>query len=456
MAFQPYPRQPAPEFEPAVRALFNKGPDGEVQDTPRWFSEPPAMAPKEAADRYRAMRTQVLRAENALPDGTRSTLLDLEIKRSFGLESEAKAEGQAQARAPMAPRIGLASRRAEAIEPPLKRDPQRRMKGKTAVTRSFGARIPLMYVGAGLAAILAGGALGYGATHYEAISAKADQVASLLKPQPAAAQASETAPASNTMTVVAKKTVATATLKVSDVSGELNSMIPLMLHAEPAVAGHDIVLKLSGLPQSAYLTAGTKAADNAWQLPAVDADGVKLVVPQSSQPSFDVAVAAFETKTGELAAPIKEMRVAIDNAGVQIAPAAAPPESVIIKKPEQAEALPPPKAVPPTVEEQQVAAIEPVAEPPSEANNLLSKGDILLKSGDLGMARRFYEQAFAEGSSEAAIGLGKTYDPVVYAELKVHGLKPDAARAMEWYTRAKSAGNTEAEAAINALKKAAP
>ncbi len=72
------------------------------------------------------------------------------------------------------------------------------------------------------------------------------------------------------------------------------------------------------------------------------------------------------------------------------------------------------------------------------------------------MARRFYERAFAEGSTEAAIGAGKTYDPVVYAELKVHGLQPDPVRAMEWYVRASSAGNTEAAAAIKALKQAKP
>src|SRR5207344_1768539 len=75
----------------------------------------------------------------------------------------------------------------------------------------------------------------------------------------------------------------------------------------------------------------------------------------------------------------------------------------------------------PEPKQDQVAA----AEPPGEAEGLLAKGDILLKSGDMAMARQFYERAFAEGSSAAAIGAGKTYDPVVYADLKVQGLKPD-------------------------------
>jgi len=177
-----------------------------------------------------------------------------------------------------------------------------------------------------------------------------------------------------------------------------------------------------------------------------------------------VAVAAFEAKTGELAAPIKEMTVAIDDANLTIAPAAALPENVMIKTAEQSQALAATEApeqtkaveqsealVPAEVaqpKEQQIASVEP------QAQNLLAKGNILLKSGDLGMARQFYERAFAQGSSEAALGAGKTYDPAVYAELKVHGLKPDPALAMEWYLRASAAGNTDAAAAIETLKRA--
>lgn len=442
MAFQPYPRQHAPEIDEAVTVMLDDNQDIDRPGTPEWFARPSDPdAARHSAERYRAMRSQLLQAREGAPDGSRSFLLDLEIKRSFGLKEGTKTEPRNEQRAPMAPRKVRPALRAGEMERYFEQDERRSPRQTRARPR---VRVPLVYVGAGLAAIIAGGVLGYGATHYKAIGAKANEVASLISPQP------EKTPASDTVTVVAKKSVATATLNVSDVSGALNSMIPLMLHAEPAVAGHDLILKLSGLPQSAYLTAGAKADDNAWQLAAIDADDVKLVVPHSSESNFDVAVAAFEAKTGELAAPIKEMTVAIENPGLRIAPAAALPENVIVKTAEQSEALMAPAM--PEPKEQEVA----LAEPPSEAQNLLSKGDILLKSGDLGMARRFYERAFAEGSTKAAIGAGKTYDPVVYAELKVHGLQPDAARAMEWYERASSAGNTEAAAAIKALKQAKP
>lgn len=450
MAFQPYPRQHAPETAIEDDEVSSRGEDNHDagrRRTPSWFSEPhqsPAL--DDAAERYRTMRGEVLRGREP-PEGARPFLLDLEIKRSFGLEGETRAESHNPKRAPLAPsRKVLAARSGEETErhhaPDDRSHRRQHRKAKAARIPAPRGDLPFKYIAAGLAAVLAGGLLGYGATHYKAIGAKADEIASLIRP------GVESAAAADTVTVVAKKSIATATLDVSDVSGELNSMIPLMLHVEPAVAGHDLILKLSGLPQSAYLTAGAKASDNGWQLAASEIGGVKLVVPQTSRPSFDVAVAAFEANTGELAAPVKEMTVAIGNPGLQIAPAAALPENVMIKAAQQPETLV--ATAVPEPDEQQVASVEP------EAQSLLAKGDILLKSGDLGMARQFYERAFAQGSMEAAIGAGKTYDPVVYAELKVHGLKPDPVRAMEWYMRASAAGNTDAAAAIEALKQAAP
>ena len=38
------------------------------------------------------------------------------------------------------------------------------------------------------------------------------------------------------------------------------------------------------------------------------------------------------------------------------------------------------------------------------------------------------------------MGVAKTYDPAVYAEMKVQGITPDAAKAAEWYEKAKAGG----------------
>ena len=99
-------------------------------------------------------------------------------------------------------------------------------------------------------------------------------------------------------------------------TGTLNSMIPLALNAEPAFENQELAIKISGLPASAYLTAGKKISDNTWILKDGEENDINLFVPQSDTAKFDISIAAIETNTGELAAPVKEMTVAIDDVKV--------------------------------------------------------------------------------------------------------------------------------------------
>ena len=80
---------------------------------------------------------------------------------------------------------------------------------------------------------------------------------------------------------------------------------------------------------------------------------------------------------------------------------------------------------------------------------------MLMKSGDLIIARQFYSRAFQLGAAEGAMGVAKTYDPAVFAEMKVQGITPDAVKAAEWYEKAKAAGVTEADEALTTLSAAA-
>ena len=307
-----------------------------------------------------------------------------------------------------------------------------------------------LFLVAGLVAVVAGGGLGYLTTRLS----RADAAA----PGPAIAQIASI-PQTTSLTAVvpqvaapSHKPIAMARLDVADVSGGLNSMIPLSLHADAPGGGQDIILKLSGLPKSAYLTAGSRVNDNDWQLTSADATGVKLVVPRADTPSFSIAVTALEPKTGEPAAPPKEMTVAITGAAdVAMVPASAPPNTAKVSQPgandEGATAIPAPS--------QELASAS--IDPQSEAQKLVAKGDILLKSGDLAMARQFYERAYAEGAKGAgAMGAARTFDPIVYAQLRVQGLQPDPQQALDWYVRAKAEGNPQADPAIEALKKTAP
>lgn len=291
-----------------------------------------------------------------------------------------------------------------------------------------------VYAVAGLLAMFAGGATGMVFVHIDDISSRATAFAASFSSQPQPVASAST----GGETIIQKKLIATATLDVADVSGGINSLIPLALHAEPAFNGEDIALKVSGLPKEAYLTAGFKTSDDSWMLKLDEAAEVKLVVPKADQKSYDVSVAAIEAQSGELAAPIKEMKVAIDSPDLTISPASAEPEGktnpIAVSSPLLPEAKP--------------------AEASSAALDLVKKGDLLFANGDMASARQFYERAFALGAAQGALGVGKTYDPVVYLAQNVQGLVPDAAQALEWYGRAASAGNPEASAAILALKTA--
>jgi hypothetical protein len=244
---------------------------------------------------------------------------------------------------------------------------------------------------------------------------------------------------------------------VADVSGKVNTVIPLALRADAASDAQQLSIKISGLPQSAFLSAGTRISDNSWLLKGGEEKGVSLIVPTADTPKFDLSVEAREISSGELAAPIREMTVALMDVQakadppapqvatpapapeVQITPANAPPDTATV-----AAAIPQPKAETP---------VKPVIS--AEASALLQKGDTLFKSGDLVMARQFYMRAFEMGAAVGAYGVGRTYDPAVFKEMNVQGLEAEPARALEWYNKAKQAGVAEAADAMAPLTTAA-
>lgn len=254
-------------------------------------------------------------------------------------------------------------------------------------------------------------------------------------------------------TVVDKKPVSTATLQVADVTGETNSFIPLALHAVPAGLEKDMLLKISGVPEGAYLTSGRRQDDKVWALSLADIRDVKLVVPRTDDPQIDLAVAAFEPGTGELAAPVKTMTVALSDVVVQ--PASAPPPDPAalasaapkLPLPDAGAARPAPIPQPDSVK------LSLAVPETAETRGLIDNAGTMLARGDVTGARRNLERAWGnDGSAAAAFGLAQTYDPLVLASLSTGNGTPDRAQALRWYQRAASAGNPEATKAIIRLQ----
>jgi hypothetical protein len=107
----------------------------------------------------------------------------------------------------------------------------------------------------------------------------------------------------------------------------------------------------------------------------------------------------------------------------QLSAKADPSEMEVVKEP-ASESLP--------------AAEQPDLSPLSDEQieQLLARGEELLRNGDIASARLLFLHVAAAGDRRGAKAVGMTYDPNVYARLPVMGLKPDPEQAQLWYGKA--------------------
>ena len=85
-----------------------------------------------------------------------------------------------------------------------------------------------------------------------------------------------------------------------------------------------------------------------------------------------------------------------------------------------------------------------IAKPPlgaDELEALLSRSSGFVKNGDFAAARILLRRATESGSAEAALMLGKTFDPLYLKELGAIGIQPDVAQARQWYQEAMQLGS---------------
>jgi hypothetical protein len=75
---------------------------------------------------------------------------------------------------------------------------------------------------------------------------------------------------------------------------------------------------------------------------------------------------------------------------------------------------------------------------------LRKRGQDLLSVGDIASARLILTRLAEAGDADATLMLAGTYDATVLAGLHVVGIRPDPAKAHEWYTRAAELGSSEA------------
>jgi hypothetical protein len=97
------------------------------------------------------------------------------------------------------------------------------------------------------------------------------------------------------------------------------------------------------------------------------------------------------------------------------------------------------------------AVLQPV-EAARADDRLVARADELLHKGDVSGARLLLERSLISGNARAALLMAETFDPNVLSRLRVLGIKGDAARAQEFYARARDLGVAEAQGRLEALK----
>ena len=78
-----------------------------------------------------------------------------------------------------------------------------------------------------------------------------------------------------------------------------------------------------------------------------------------------------------------------------------------------------------------------------EVEDLIREGNKRMREGDIVEARQFYQRAIAFGDAEAALAMGRSYDPIYFARIEKKNADPDAAKAFDWYKRAMDAGASQ-------------
>lgn len=442
-AGKPAAEAPRPAFREPPREAAKEPPRDRLNDLPRpkatWVLSPAGQPPPQPATREELLARY--RRERALPE-------------------DAFAEGGKPT-----PPAGYRDMIMESPKPAARFVEQLQPEEETpALPRRAGLSLTQTFLVAATMALAAGAGVGMVNARFFLPTDGSGTALPLSAVEPAVAEAGIATPppalpavtngqpaAAPQTTIITKKPVPIATLEVADVTGQTNSYIPLALRAAPAGLNGDILLKISGIPDGAYLTSGRKEEDKIWALTLNDLKDVKLVVPEANQPQLDLAVAAFEPKTGELAAPVKTMTVAISNATIQ--PASAPPPQQVRAAPQPKATLVPAEAAPaPIPPPKTVNLASQIPDIAPETRQLVLDGDEALRSGDVKAARSAYEKAWSKGAADGAFGLGRSYDPVALSSLDIPKAKPDKAKALTWYQRAAAAGNEDAAAAIVRMK----
>ena len=253
-------------------------------------------------------------------------------------------------------------------------------------------------------------------------------------------------------------------ISASDVPAIPGQPSPLAIEVKPEQANEKRLISITGVPEGARLNAGVDAGGGNWLLPprrlagltinvpAGTSDPVSLGVqvldgnlraPLSETKRFTVHVNATQTESAAAASAATPTQTQQDVAVLTPAEPSPAPETPVPSKPAPSffstETVQTAAALPANATRQ--AALRPPA-PPSktEIEDLLREGNKRMREGDILEARQLYQKAVSTGDPEAALAMGRAFDPVYFSRISKKNAEPDAAKAFDWYRKAMDGG----------------
>jgi hypothetical protein len=200
-------------------------------------------------------------------------------------------------------------------------------------------------------------------------------------------------------------------LHASDMTAVPGQPVPLAISLEPEPLHGQALVIITGLPQGARLNAGVDAGGEYWLLPARRLNGLTLTSPKGTAGTVRLEVQLLD----------RDARMPLSNKS-KFEVRMRPPAPVYMDAP------------PGELMRNPYCRIMGCR----EAENLIPEGNNRMREGDILEAREFYMKAFSLGAPEAALAMGRSYDPVYLQRIEKKNAEPDAVMALEWYKKAHS------------------
>jgi hypothetical protein len=261
---------------------------------------------------------------------------------------------------------------------------------------------------------------------------------------PAAAQGSN-APSSS-ITRVAQQD--SPVLEVGSIFGPAGKPIRIPVSLSGGKVEEYSFLMFRGLPPKLTLSAGFRLKES-WAVSLRDLDNLTMEAPADFQGVFSVEVLLIKGRDAPAESRVISVEIVPQDIQVPVTAAlgeAAPGPRVLTAAPHTPEA-----EQPSTAKRPQEAARARPAVPVAEEDAMMKRAETLLRNNDIASARLVYEHLAGNGSARAALAMAKTFDPAFFRSSGATGLKPDVAKARDWYRQAADLGDQEAPSRLNAL-----